>query len=176
MAPKIKYPIGYRQGKLTLTKREGKYYVLQCDCGTEKRHQSMLPTLRSCGCTRYEQRVSYEDQTINFIFHVMKNDVKRRKSELREAPFTLTFEQFKELIFKPCVYCGAEKINQTKYQRGEGTLHWNGVDRVDSSKGYTIDNVVPCCKICNRAKGTKSVEEFRSWLQHTNEFQKTAAW
>lgn len=35
-----------------------------------------------------------------------------------------------------------------------------GVDRVDSSKGYTIDNVVPCCDICNRMKLDKDITEF----------------
>ena len=35
-----------------------------------------------------------------------------------------------------------------------------GIDRVDSSKGYTIDNVVPCCSKCNWMKGVLSKEDF----------------
>ena len=40
----------------------------------------------------------------------------------------------------------------------------NGIDRVDSSKGYTIDNVVPCCSACNYAKHEMSVSEFKEYI------------
>lgn len=40
-----------------------------------------------------------------------------------------------------------------------------GLDRVDSSRGYTPDNVVPCCKTCNSAKSSLSLEEFRAWVR-----------
>lgn len=48
----------------------------------------------------------------------------------------LTEEWLKENITnKECIYCGeTEKI---------------GCDRIDNSKGHTIENVVPCCNICN---------------------------
>lgn len=44
----------------------------------------------------------------------------------------------------------------------EGYDH-NGIDRVDSSKGYSAENVVPCCKICNRGKANMSKEDFIEW-------------
>ena len=28
----------------------------------------------------------------------------------------------------------------------------NGIDRIDNNKGYTKENCVPCCDICNRIK------------------------
>lgn len=31
-------------------------------------------------------------------------------------------------------------------------LKHNGIDRLNSSIGYEVDNCVPCCYICNRAK------------------------
>ncbi len=36
----------------------------------------------------------------------------------------------------------------------------NGVDRVDSSRGYVKDNVVSCCKHCNLAKRDRTAEDF----------------
>ena len=36
----------------------------------------------------------------------------------------------------------------------------NGIDRVDSSKGYTLDNCVPCCSICNTMKLNYTLQEF----------------
>jgi hypothetical protein len=38
------------------------------------------------------------------------------------------------------------------------------VDRLDSSCGYTLDNVVTCCTICNVAKSAMTVEEFKQWV------------
>ena len=35
-----------------------------------------------------------------------------------------------------------------------------GIDRGDNSKGYLPENLVPCCKGCNRAKSTRSPREF----------------
>lgn len=36
----------------------------------------------------------------------------------------------------------------------------NGIDRIDSTKGYTRDNVVACCKQCNWAKGRLTYHQF----------------
>jgi arginine decarboxylase-like protein len=35
-----------------------------------------------------------------------------------------------------------------------------GIDRWDNSRGYFADNVVPCCKDCNRAKSTRTPRDF----------------
>ena len=36
---------------------------------------------------------------------------------------------------------------------------------IDSSKGYTKDNVVSCCKDCNYSKRTMSQEDFLTWVE-----------
>lgn len=41
---------------------------------------------------------------------------------------------------------------------------YNGIDRVDSDGDYTIDNCVPCCKICNRMKVDTPVADFIAHL------------
>ena len=53
---------------------------------------------------------------------------------------------------------------------GSGDFVYNGLDRVDNEKGYTIDNVVPCCKHCNYAKRNRSVEEFIDWIAQVYEY------
>lgn len=60
----------------------------------------------------------------------------------------LTDEQFYNLVIKDCYYCG-EKHKQ-----------YNGIDRIDSQKGYTADNCVPCCQWCNTMKLDHSKEDF----------------
>ena len=80
-------------------------------------------------------------------YAIYRNDAKRRGLE-----FALTREDFDALWGKPCVYCGA---------RIEGI----GIDRTDSGRGYTADNVVPCCWLCNTWKSFMTLEEFRTQLR-----------
>ena len=58
----------------------------------------------------------------------------------------LTFEQFQELINSKCSYCDTDNCR--------------GVDRMDSDISYTLQNSVPCCKICNTMKNDMSNEAF----------------
>jgi hypothetical protein len=61
--------------------------------------------------------------------------------ERREKDNTLTKEQFLEAIQRPCFYC--------KYSN-EAEI--NGLDRIDNTKGYSVENCVTACKTCNRMK------------------------
>lgn len=40
----------------------------------------------------------------------------------------------------------------------------NGIDRIDSTKGYSADNCVPCCSKCNRMKLDHSIEDFKNHI------------
>lgn len=76
----------------------------------------------------------------------------KSKSKKRNLEWTLILDQFSELIDQPCYYCnnllGAK--SETSY----------GLDRMDNSKGYHIDNVCSCCLVCNRIKSdVLSVQE-----------------
>lgn len=54
----------------------------------------------------------------------------------------LTEDQYYLLIKQPCFYCGLALNSSVR----------SGLDRVDNTLGYIIDNVVPCCVECNVAK------------------------
>ena len=56
-------------------------------------------------------------------------------------------EHFVSFWNKPCFYCGKE-------------ISTIGIDRVDNTKGYSVDNLVPCCTDCNKAKNALSQEQF----------------
>jgi hypothetical protein len=45
-----------------------------------------------------------------------------------------------------------------------GVYVYSGLDRVDNTVGYTLDNVVPACKACNHAKVDMSYAEFTAWI------------
>lgn len=68
-------------------------------------------------------------------------------AKLRKHSFELSFDYFLSLITSGCYYCGAIE-------------NFVGVDRLDNTRGYTPDNVVPCCFPCNGMKGTRKLEIF----------------
>lgn len=77
-----------------------------------------------------------------------KLKIYKRGADNRGLQFTLTSEEFKSIILGDCHYCGT---NQSI-----------GVDRKDNKIGYTIENSLPCCKVCNFMKGTLSYNDFIS--------------
>lgn len=66
----------------------------------------------------------------------------------------MTFEQWCEIAQQDCVYCGVKALI-----KGSGY----GIDRIDSSLGYTLENSAPCCGDCNSMKSDMSVTDF---IQH----------
>lgn len=75
----------------------------------------------------------------------------------RGREFTLNLEQFEKITKSPCKYC-----DETEKRRG--------IDRLDNSKGYTEENSVPCCKICNYMKKNYSVEDFIAHIKKVASF------
>lgn len=59
----------------------------------------------------------------------------------------------------------------SKNPQCNGDYVYNGIDRVDNTKGYTIDNVVPCCGICNMAKGKLNQQEFQNWIKRVYKYR-----
>jgi hypothetical protein len=83
----------------------------------------------------------------------------RRNANNKGRLIELTLQQFYILIKSCCFYCGDYPNTVT------GKLTHNGVDRLNSNLGYTIGNVVPCCKRCNIAKSSMSVTEFKKHVE-----------
>jgi len=51
-------------------------------------------------------------------------------------------EEYLKLIASPCEYCGHDLLHETGC----------GLDRLNNNLGYTTNNVVPCCGVCNQIK------------------------
>lgn len=77
----------------------------------------------------------------------------------RAYPFDLSYFAFVMMTSKICFYC-SKPPQRTAFGVKRFTAEVNGLDRFFNDFGYNIDNVVPCCAICNRMKRDMSPEEF----------------
>jgi hypothetical protein len=113
---------------------------------------------RECGnsrCRVYSKENS-EKQKIRFkkYRYDRSNDPEYKYKQYKSScsrikrDFQLSYEEFLTLWKKDCSYCGS-------------TIDSVGIDRVNSSIGYILDNCVPCCFDCN---GLKSNRELDKWL------------
>lgn len=140
--------------------------LCKCVCGKEKllelkNFTSKDPKYRakSCGCNSYYPGQSKHalrgdhPNKINWELwrHYKTNAVKRN------LEFELTREKFIELINQNCYYCGTSPELR---KRNDVEFYANGVDRIDSSIGYTDKNCIPACKICNNMKWHFTKEDF----------------
>lgn len=79
----------------------------------------------------------------------------------RSLAFKISSQMHAPLAKSACHYCGAHPTHGAS-PRAESRQRvlLNGLDRLNSKKGYTSKNVVACCKHCNRAKLGRTVEDF----------------
>lgn len=162
MNSRVKNLVGKRNGNLTVisynsTRKNISYWNCLCDCGkvTVVAASNLWPKKTSTCGTGFCKRMSDEDALSKIIFRDY-----RHRAKYDEMEFTLTWEEVKSTISKHCYYCGCPPEN-TKTRMGR-THPYNGIDRIDSSKGYTQDNIRPCCGICNVMKLDLTETEFKN--------------
>lgn len=176
---KVKNILGNVYGRLTVVElvegvRRGRQRVwrCRCECGNEIQTTGSLLRnghSRSCGCLRKELSVQRGRERALPPGKAAMNQLwsrYRRGSRSRKLGFSLERAFFEKLVLSDCHYCGVEprQVMKDKYGRNGG-LVYNGIDRVDPSKGYETDNVVACCHPCNRAKSDFAVDEFFAWAK-----------
>jgi 5-methylcytosine-specific restriction endonuclease McrA len=176
--------VGQRFGRLLVIastdehRRRARLWLCKCDCGNQ--HKVTTDNLRgkhieSCGCLLKESasrngiknRMEYGKASLNALYGKY-----RYQAVKRGYCFDLSVKEFGVLTESNCVYCGSSpELESRATRRCFGTYTYNGVDRVDNSNGYTIDNVVTCCKRCNLAKNNMGLDEFKSWVRRAYECQ-----
>lgn len=172
MSRKLIDIMGQKFGRLTVIRRvnsvnDSTLYLCKCKCGTEKiingAHLRRGYT-KSCGCLNKE---NVENKKLFTGLASMRALIRRYKMQAKRRgySFNLKDEQFAEITQKDCFYCGAKPNNISKGDRCNGIYVYNGIDRINSKKGYTLDNIVPCCRICNRAKSDLTFKEFKEWIE-----------
>lgn len=164
--------VGDRYGKLLVICRDEQrdsfgrtLWICKCDCGNETRVitanlrfvSNGKPKQASCGCDQHAVRV----HPYKYVLTDYRSAAKRYKRK-----FSLSEEAFFNLVTSDCGYCGKPPSlplspGRMKFlNASHGSFLYNGIDRIDSSKGYIEGNVVACCKTCNEIKSDKTHEEF----------------
>ena len=86
-----------------------------------------------------EKWITYVSKTPSVYKTYAKN------ANTRNIKFTLSQQDFTEIVASPCYLCGLE--NST------------GIDRFNNAIGYLKENCRPCCGHCNLLKKTQSYED-----------------
>lgn len=165
---------GKRYGRLlVISREESDYYgfrwLCKCECGNETIVRGIglrRGTTRSCGCLVKENsgwainRLAKGEAAFNALVCSIKYGAKTRNLK-----YSLTNEQVRQLTKQPCFYCGELPSSRISGKGYNGEYVYNGIDRLDNNKGYVEGNVVTSCVECNKAKGTRSQQEFSHWIE-----------
>ena len=163
---------GKRFGKLLVIKDTGlrsnkrPLYECQCDCGNIKNINGkylLSGDTKSCGCL-VSSRPSHNNDSVGEITLSFWTPI-IRQAERRNIPFEVTREYAWNLYLRQGKLCAMSGVpicfsSNIRDQRGKQTA---SLDRIDSSKPYTENNIQWTHKKVNIMKNIMSVEEFSGW-------------
>lgn len=146
----------------------------KCDCG-----KTVDKTLfdikrgdtKSCGCLKKKRAIDGINTLPNgeSSFRALF-DVYKKRAMFKNLNFELSKDDFLKLTSSNCYYCGEPPLQKHLANKvSNGYYLYNGIDRVNSKKGYVNNNVVSCCKNCNFAKRDLTYEDFIKWLKKAYE-------
>lgn len=182
---KVKIKEGQVFNRLTVMESIGKskyghlLYNCKCSCGNIKAVTGASlkrGEVQSCGCLKSENttkmgksrkgtsHLDKGDAGKNHLYLQYKHGAKKRNIE-----FKLTIEQVVAISSLNCYYCNVEPKQVINKESEIGSYLYNGIDRLDNTLGYTLDNCVPCCKVCNRSKSDMTIDEFYDWIKNVFE-------
>lgn len=162
--------LGQRFGRLLVIEDLGKgkndhyFWRCKCDCGNivvvKSGHLSdKSGGVKSCGCLltdfNKQHQLAFGEASFNDLYRSYMTG-----AEIRNLSFTLDKDQFAKITKESCHYCGKEPSAIKRGTSYYGYYVFNGIDRVDNTKGYEIDNCVACCKTCNYMKRNLKYDEF----------------
>lgn len=152
-------------------KNNKQHWKFKCECGKEVirdgskvRYRFQRNVDQSCGCSalgrvNLHARKKYGEAAANKVF-----DNYKRNASKKSLDFKLTKEQALDLMSKKCYYCGCKPSRVMSSKKLYGEFVYNGIDRLNNDKGYTLSNTVPCCTYCNYKKSNDNFEEFKEWI------------
>lgn len=176
-------PVGQKFGQWTVISDKIKIghdrsinWEVQCDCGRKTfRTASVLKAGSTKRCKSCARRPYLRDGTllstiaINAYNRIINGLNTREK--LKDMEFNITPKFIDDLLSKNhyCALSGIDLSFDISKQMNDQNL---SIDRIDSSKGYTMDNIQLVDKKINMMKGTLSNEEFIDLCKKVAEYNK----
>lgn len=176
--------VGNKYGRLTVIKYIGivnnkdRNWQCICDCGKYKNVITSSLTkskTSSCGCLSDEVRKNKPNQYKLPIGHATRNVILytyKQNAHRKNLKWELTDDFAFKLFKNNCACCGIEPCINKKHKNSNGYYIYNGIDRIDNTKGYLYNNVQTLCKRCNIAKNNMTQKEFISWIKRIVENNK----
>ena len=145
--------------------RDYYFWLFSCECGNKIVLNKTYVTKglrKDCGCGFLESRyrLNKGEAAFNVLFNTYKTNAKRRS-----IPFKISKKKFRALTKNNCQYCGHSPATVFKRPKMNGNYVFNGIDRVDNTRGYVYSNICTCCETCNRAKLTMNKLAFLQWIK-----------
>lgn len=124
----------------------------KCDCGNETivgGVELRNGNTKSCGCLGKELTVlRSRKEPYQWLWTIIQHNI-----ENSDKISTLTFKEFLTFTtINQCHYCGSP-IEWLKYSSKKCSAYY--LDRKDNLQGYSKENCVVCCSICNRVKSNQ---------------------
>lgn len=99
------------------------------------------------------------------FYNLRVNAERSKRTRTRPPKLLISQAEFLDWVRgseRRCMYCGLAEADVPatgmKTQIGLD-LHALGIDRIDSAKDYSLDNIGLCCFACNKAKGNVFSQE-----------------
>lgn len=146
------------------------FYGICQNCNSERKitssHAGTILRGRGggCHCSRRRKETDPEYRWRYQSYH--------QAAQKRGLDFNISYDVFLDITKENCYYCNAEpEMRPTHSKRWEFKFPMSGIDRMDSSRGYEVGNVVPCCSYCNQAKWDHDVKDFLEWIKRVYSHQ-----
>lgn len=164
------------------SKKRHSRWLCSCECGNEKNidlSHLLRGSTQSCGCLSKEHAIKLNKIHGKINGQLKKKDGSALRSRFnhykqnaksRNIEFDIDFELFSNLVTQNCIHCNEEpKMNlqyynakkayaqkngsefQEEYFRSQ-IPSMNGLDRIDPTKGYIVNNLQTMCSTCNIGK------------------------
>lgn len=140
-------------------------WLCACICGNKKildQNHLLRQKINSCGCKNLERLSIRKDH--GFITGTVWSKIKVLADKGRRAAkpleFSITIEEMNELLIKQEHRCALSGIPINMGSNRKGNNRTASLDRKDSSKGYTLDNVQWVHKDINLMKNIFDTDYF----------------
>ena len=164
----IQTHVGETFGYLTIIddsvvfKNKGRRFnvTVQCICGnTFKSLYSSFLQRKGHDCGSHGNFWYKRIDPHGILYEQYKDYLRLDNSKFALDPKIISLQSFYNISDFSCVFCGGVK----DIISGQNSILGCGLDRLNNTLGYTRENTVPCCKVCNRGKSNMIYKE---WLDH----------